>query len=231
MAGETRPASAAASQPELAAGRFSGLGGFTGSDYTPPAFPSLLCSSMRQSDRNMAVLPQLNLRRISSFFVTCLLLGSCLMTSGCVRRRMTIRSNPSGALVFVDDQRIGVTPVSTTFTYYGTRKIQLFKDGLEPQLVKQRFTAPWYQLPVLDFISENLWPFEIRDERFVEVQMTPLQVVPNEQLIGRAEALRNNSRLGLLTPMPNAPLSNAPADGSASFAQPLPYLGNGSRSR
>ncbi|MDP6557459.1 MAG: PEGA domain-containing protein [Pirellulaceae bacterium] len=142
---------------------------------------------------------------------------------------MTIRSNPTGALVFVDDQKIGVTPVSTAFTYYGTRKIQLFKDGFEPQIVKQRFSPPWYQLPVIDFISENLWPAKIRDERLVEVQMAPLQVVPNEQLIGRADALRNNSRLGHLTPMPNIPLSNVPVGGDASFTQPLPYLGNGSR--
>ncbi|MDP7302874.1 MAG: hypothetical protein QGG09_07225, partial [Pirellulaceae bacterium] len=90
----------------------------------------------------------------------------------------------------MDDQKIGVTPVSTAFTYYGTRKIQLFKDGFEPQIVKQRFSAPWYQLPVIDFISENLWPAKIRDERLVEVQMAPSQVVPNEQLIGRADALR-----------------------------------------
>jgi hypothetical protein len=133
-------------------------------------------------------------------------------------------------MVYVDDQRIGVTPVSTAFTYYGTRKIQLLKDGFEPQIVKQRFSPPWYQLPIIDFISENLWPVEVRDERFVEVQMAPLQVVPNEQLIGRADALRKNSRLGLLTPMPNQPSSNAPADGS-NFTLPLPYLGNGSRPR
>ena len=142
---------------------------------------------------------------------------------------MTIRSNPSGALVFVDDQRIGVTPVSTAFTYYGTRKIQLFKDGFETQLVKQRFSPPWYQLPVIDFISENLWPGEIRDERLVEVQMAPMKVVPTEQLIRRADALRNNSRLGLLTPMPSGQVINSPADENASFRQPLPYLGNGSR--
>lgn len=160
--------------------------------------------------------------------VTCLLLGLCLTTCGCVRRRMTIRSNPSGALVFVDDQKIGVTPVSTAFTYYGTRKIQLFKDGFEPQTVKQRFSAPWYQLPVVDFISENLWPTEIRDERLVEVQMAPLQVVPNEQLIGRADALRNNSRADRVTPMLNVQPVAADAGGNPPFSQPLPYLGNGS---
>ena len=32
---------------------------------------------------------------------------------GCVRRRMTVRSNPPGAVVFVDDQEIGTTPAST----------------------------------------------------------------------------------------------------------------------
>ena len=50
---------------------------------------------------------------------------------GCVRRRMTIRSDPPGAVVFVDERRIGVTPVSTNFTYYGTRNVQLVKDGHE----------------------------------------------------------------------------------------------------
>ena len=138
---------------------------------------------------------------------------------------MTIRTNPSGATVFVDDQKIGVTPVSTAFTYYGTRKIQLFKDGYEPQVVKQRFLPPWYQLPVLDFISENFWPTELRDERLVEVQMSPLQVIPNEQLIGRADALRNNARVGYATPIPTAP--PVAAEGTAPLTQPLPYLGNG----
>src|SRR5687768_13584388 len=35
--------------------------------------------------------------------------------SGCVRRRMTVRSNPPGAKVYVDDIEIGTTPVSTNF--------------------------------------------------------------------------------------------------------------------
>ena len=84
----------------------------------------------------------------------------------------------------------------------------------------------------LEILNESKTPpFEIRDERFVEVQMTPLQVVPTEQLFGRANALRNDSRVGLLTPMPNAPISNASTDGNASVTQPLPYLGNGSRPR
>src|ERR1700690_4113146 len=62
-----------------------------------------------------------------------------LGTSGCVQRRMTIRSNPPGALVYVDDYEIGTTPVSASFTYYGTRKIRLVKDGYETLTVMQKF--------------------------------------------------------------------------------------------
>ena len=39
-------------------------------------------------------------------------------STGCVRKRMTVRTNPSGAMVYIDKQPIGLTPVSTSFTYY-----------------------------------------------------------------------------------------------------------------
>lgn len=122
---------------------------------------------------------------------------------GCVRRRLTIRSNPPGALVFIDDQEIGFTPVSTAYTYYGTRKIQIIKDGYETLTVKQKFSAPWYQVPPLDFFSENVWPREIRDERELDFQLVPQQIVPTEQLLERAESLRGNAQRGYITPLRN----------------------------
>jgi hypothetical protein len=115
---------------------------------------------------------------------------------------MTIRSNPPGAVAFVDDQEIGVTPVSTPFTYYATRKVQLFRDGYETLTVKQPFPAPWYEIPPLDFFVENLWPFEIRDERILDFDLPPQQLVPNEQVIERAEMLRSSTRADVVTPLP-----------------------------
>ena len=72
----------------------------------------------------------------------------CLVVAaaGCVQRRMTIRSNPPGALVYVDDYQIGTTPVSNDFVYYGTRKIRLVKDGYETLTVRQPFPIPWYEV-------------------------------------------------------------------------------------
>jgi len=128
-----------------------------------------------------------------SRYLICLLAAACLL-SGCVRRRLTVRSSPPGATVYIDDQEVGTTPVSTPFVYYGTRKLQLVKDGYETQTIKHKVSAPWYQLPPLDFVSENLVPREIRDERIVDVELEPQRVVPVPELMSRAEELRRNSQ-------------------------------------
>jgi len=148
----------------------------------------------------------------------CLVAALLLLAAapGCVRRRMTVRSNPPGALVYVDDQEIGTTPVSTPFTYYGTRKVQLVKDGFETLTVKQTFYPPWYEITPLDFVSENLWPQEIRDEQFLDFQLQPQQIVPAEKLVERAESLRGGARQGYAVPLPNAPSTPQPV-------APLPY--------
>jgi hypothetical protein len=109
---------------------------------------------------------------------------------GCVQRRMTIRSDPPGALVYVDDYQVGTTPVSHDFVYYGTRKIRLVKDGYETLTVRQPFPIPWYEYFPLDFVSENLVPWEIRDERVVDLSMAPAAATPPEVVVARAEQAR-----------------------------------------
>ena len=114
-------------------------------------------------------------------------------SAGCVQRRMMIRSNPPGALVYVDDYEIGTTPVSHNFTYYGTRKIRLVKDGYETLTLMQPIPTPWYEIPPLDFCLENLVPGELRDHRTLDYQLRPQMVVPPDELLGRAEALRGHA--------------------------------------
>ncbi len=118
-----------------------------------------------------------------------------------MRRRLTVRSVPAGATVYVDEQPIGQTPVSTPFTYYGTRKVQLVKDNFETLTVKQTFNPPWYQYPVAEFISENLWPFELRDERVIDFQMIPQVIVPTERLLENGQQLRDSAGQGAITPL------------------------------
>jgi len=122
-------------------------------------------------------------------------LGVCfLLAGGCVRRRMTVRTNPPGATVSVDNQLIGTTPAATSFVYYGTREIRIAKDGYRTETIRRKIDPPWYQLPVLEFFSETLWPGEIRDERIIDVQLVPQPVEETGDVLGRAEMLRNQTR-------------------------------------
>ncbi|MEY3206615.1 MAG: hypothetical protein RLZZ21_2946 [Planctomycetota bacterium] len=164
------------------------------------------------------------------------------LSTGCVQRRMTIRSNPPGALVYVDDYQLGTAPVSHDFVYYGTRKIRLVKDGYETLTVRQPFPLPWYQYFPLDFVTENLLPWEIRDERVVDLAMQPAGVTPPESVVARAEQARLSAGSlpaapapQVVTPLPQAvapqpipapfqglqpPLQNAPAQGIPSLGVP-----------
>ncbi len=139
---------------------------------------------------------------------------------GCVSRRLTIRSNPPGAHVYVDNYEIGSTPCSTDFTYYGTRQIRLIKDGYETLTVDQPIPAPWYQIPPIDFVTENLVPGKMRDERTLSYNLTPQVIVPTEHLLGRAEQLRAAAQVqgSLVAP----PATTPPYLGPAVTAPPPP---------
>ena len=97
--------------------------------YTPPAFTHHSGLPVRTNTRLPNLLPRLLL-------AVALLLT--LSSTGCVRRRLTVRTQPPGAQVFVDDQEIGTTPCSSSFVYYGTRKITLIKDGYRTETLYQK---------------------------------------------------------------------------------------------
>ncbi len=160
-----------------------------------------------------------------------LLAALLLSATGCVRRRLTVRTTPPGAQVFIDDQEIGTTPCSSAFVYYGTRKITLMKDGYRTETIYQKIPPPWYEISPLDFLTETVYPLEVRDERIVDVQLVPEELMPQQKLIDRAQLLRDSARAGAVTPLtavateapvvPPAPIG-FPGQGLPG-GQPLPY--------
>ncbi len=127
-------------------------------------------------------------------------------STGCVRRRLTVRSNPAGAVVHVDNQRIGTTPCAVDYVYYGTREVRLSLPGYETLTVNQPLPAPWYQWPGIDFISENLVPARIEDARTVSFNLERARIEPAEQIIARGQELRSQ-----VTPVGAAPVTQASA--------------------
>ena len=136
-----------------------------------------------------------------------------LGTAGCVERRMIISEPPgsSGAIVFDEkNQPIGATPVDKPFTYYGKYRFRLAKDGYETLDVEQRVRSPWYEFPGLDFISENLIPWTIRDVRYYYYRVQPSQVRTPAQVLGEATLLQKygmtiGEPVPQFTPPPSSP--------------------------
>lgn len=118
--------------------------------------------------------------------------------TGCVRRRLTVRTSPPGALISVDNQIIGTSPAASSFIYYGSREIRAELDGYRTETIVRRLNPPWYEYPGLDFIAETLWPFEIRDERIIDIEMIPQEIAPTQDIISRAGALREQSQQGVI---------------------------------
>lgn len=158
-----------------------------------------------------------------------ILFASFLVLTGCVRRRLTVRTNPPGATVYVDKQLVGTSPASTSTLYYGTREIEVVRDGFRTEKVLRNISPPWYQLPPLDFVSETLWPWEIRDERVIDITMVPYQPPATEVLEARANELRLQASQGMATSF-GSPLGQNPivqGDGITVPVNPLPGVGPG----
>jgi hypothetical protein len=114
--------------------------------------------------------------------------------SGCVERRFVIESDPPGALVLMNGQPLGSTPVDGYFTYYGNYNFTLIKDGYQTKQVIQLISTPWYEYPVVDFISENLYPVKLEDVSRFRYSLEPLVQTRTDDLLRDAGALRQRGQ-------------------------------------
>src|SRR5271165_2353780 len=122
------------------------------------------------------------------------LLAVAALSSGCVERRYTLRTDPPGALAIVNGEEVGQTPVSRSFYYYGDREITFILDGYATKTLIQPIKAPWWDNLFSEFFTENLVPFNLRDEREFKYQLTPASTPRASDLRDRAEQLRSEAQ-------------------------------------
>lgn len=128
------------------------------------------------------------------------LVGVSAILTGCVERKLTIKSKPADARLYVDYDEKGRTPVETHFTHYGTRSVRLEKSGYKTRVVNVDLSPTWYSYFPINFVTEVLLPFTIVDHRIREFELTPYKVPANkdessdtnkrETMLERAEELR-----------------------------------------
>ena len=120
-------------------------------------------------------------------YVVLILFASCAL--GCVKRRISITTNPPGALVWVNDREIGRTPVEFPFTYHGEYSVRIERDGNEPIMTAAWTDRPIWDAPFIDFVAE-VAPVNLRSETVWHFELGP----PNNDqrlLLERANNLRS----------------------------------------
>jgi hypothetical protein len=114
---------------------------------------------------------------------------------GCVRRTLTVNTEPQGAIVYLNDEEIGRSPATTDFTWYGDYDVIIRKEGFETLRTHAKVDPPWYQWIPLDFVAEVLWPGQIHDQRSLSYTLQSEEQPGREQLLENAKVLRERAAL------------------------------------
>ncbi|GJQ29553.1 MAG: hypothetical protein HBSAPP03_14370 [Phycisphaerae bacterium] len=86
--------------------------------------------------------------------VWCGLCVCCVVAlPGCLSRRVSITSEPSGATVWMNDVEVGRTPVQASFLYYGTYDVRVEHEGYEVLRTRARARTPIYEYPPADLAA------------------------------------------------------------------------------
>lgn len=110
------------------------------------------------------------------------------LTTGCVQRTIKIDSTPQGALVHLNDEEVGRTPVSVPYRFYGVYDIRLELDGYEPLWTKEEAKAPWWEAPGPDLVAEAITDANVVQDWHFDLK--PKGVVDDTAVVKRAEELR-----------------------------------------
>lgn len=93
--------------------------------------------------------------------------------AGCVERRIIITTEPTDALVYLNDVEVGRTPLEVDFTYYGVYDVRIRKLGYEPLVTSREAKAPFYEWPGVDLVAMAIpvtketiirWHFDLAPE-------------------------------------------------------------------
>jgi hypothetical protein len=135
------------------------------------------------------------------WLVAAVLATACV--PGCVEQSMTIQSDPPNALVYLNDQELGRTPVTRDFKWYGDYDVQLRLDGYQTIKTHQSLVAPAWNWVPFDLIS-NLIPFTLRDHKSLAYTLKPVDPAKDEPiaLLERAEALKGQVESSTYTRVP-----------------------------
>jgi hypothetical protein len=149
-----------------------------------------------------------SLPRAAAFLVVAASLGLC----GCVDRLLVVRSEPSGARLWIDGVERGTTPYAMRYVHPRRFDLRLEKEGYESVAAEVVARTTWDAVPGPDFFAEN-GPSRIHRRTEAFYRMTPLKAdsYTEEELkaiLDTAKAFRAKSEAAAVepgTPPPTRP--------------------------
>ncbi len=135
-----------------------------------------------------------------TFLTAALMIWAALITSGCVDRKITINTDPADAVVILNDEEIGTSPVSVGFEWYGDYNVEIRKAGFETLKTHRQLPRPWYDRFPADFFAQILWPKRISDHYTWEFKLTPYIQPSKEELIRSAVQMKQQTNIELAEP-------------------------------
>mgnify|MGYP006279752949 FL=1 len=109
------------------------------------------------------------MKRILLFAVILILIS---IVSGCIRSRVVVTSEPSGADLTMNNTYRGRTPLTIPFAWYWYYDFEVEKEGYRRLESRERFKAPvWFWMP-FDLVCEAM-PFNIYDTKRLHYSLTP----------------------------------------------------------
>lgn len=136
-------------------------------------------------------------------------IGLCALTlTGCIERRLTVTSDPPGAIVWLNDLEVGRTPVDVDFEWYGTYDVRLALEGHEPLMTSAKADAPVHEWPGIDLFASVL-PVGFENHVRWHFELEPT-AVDHDALLERARSTRE----ALGAPPPASQDADGAADAS-----------------
>ena len=118
-------------------------------------------------------------------------LALCLVASlnlaGCVERKLTINTEPQGALVTLNDEEIGVSPATVNFQWYGDYNVRISKEDYETLNTHRQLNSPWYDEFPFDFFAQIINPNRIVDSYEWTFDLAPKRQISRDELIQNAQ--------------------------------------------
>ena len=117
---------------------------------------------------------------------------------GCVERKLTIITEPSGALVALNDEEIGISPVTVGFEWYGDYSVRITKDGYQTLNTHKNLKRPLRDVAPFDLLDDTV---NTRvDDYTWTFKLAPYQEPNKAELIDDALKMQKQTAEGIKDP-------------------------------